>query len=380
MPYKPKFKYTSKMVLDLMGIEGAKEVVNNIPLPDYALLVLQHEAALQSTHYSTQIEGNILGLREVEKVARNKKNRLGHYEQEVRNYWNALIFLGEQAKQKAPITHDFIQKVHRTIEVRTFGQRGKKSPYRKEQNVIRGRYAYRPPKPEDVQGLMDDLVNWVESKTVKENLPVPVKAGIFSYQFLTIHPFMDGNGRTARALATYIFHRDGYDLKGIFSVEEQYARNLDAYYRNLQLGLPENYYEGRNDPDITSWLEYFVNVAAVAFNSAKEMALSEIKNQIREDKILENLDIRQRAVLHHFKFNKYIDSENLQSLIKKMTIETARKKLREWEKSGFLKCAGKEGNKKLYELGEEYRQAMNRPIQESALKELLLKYSGIQYP
>lgn len=270
MPYIPKFRYTDTMTVNLMRIEGAKVMVENITLPEKALKNLSRNAEIRSTHFSTKIEGNTLGLREVEKVVRSRGNRLGKYEQEVRNYWRSLEFLKKESKTKTKIDRKFVQRLHRIIDIRGAGRRGQFSPYRVEQNVIgnhKGNVVYRPPEPDDVKLLMDELLDWVESKTGKA-LPVPVWAGIFSYRFLSIHPFMDGNGRAARALATYMLHREGYGLRGIFSVEDYYCRDIAAYYDNLQMGLSENYYLGRNDPDMTRWIEYFIDIVRLAFEEA----------------------------------------------------------------------------------------------------------------
>jgi Fic family protein len=74
---------------------------------------------------------------------------------------------------------------------------------------------------------------------------VPIEAGIAHYQYATIHPYYDGNGRTARLLTTLILHLGTYDLKGLYALEEYYARNLKAYYEALTVGPSHNYYMGR---------------------------------------------------------------------------------------------------------------------------------------
>jgi Fic family protein len=71
---------------------------------------------------------------------------------------------------------------------------------------------------------------------------------------LLYHPYYDGDGRTARL----ILHLGGYDLKGLYSLEEYYARNLGAYYEAISIGDSHNYYMGRTETDITNWVEYFV--------------------------------------------------------------------------------------------------------------------------
>ena len=119
---------------------------------------------------------------------------------------------------------------------------------------------------------MAALVEWV-TRAEKEGLPVPLIAGLAHYQFVTIHPYYDGNGRTARLLATFILHRGGYGLNGFFSLEEHHARDLEGYYRSLAVHPHHNYYEGRRDADLTPWLEYFARTLAGVFTAAKDEAL-----------------------------------------------------------------------------------------------------------
>jgi Fic family protein len=106
-----------------------------------------------------------------------------------------------------------------------------------------------------LDSLMKGMVNWINYNIT---LPCPIIAAISHYQFATIHPYYDGNGRTARLLTTCILHNGGYDLKGLYSLEEYYARNLGAYYEAISVGKSHNYYMGRAEADITKWVEYFV--------------------------------------------------------------------------------------------------------------------------
>lgn len=80
---------------------------------------------------------------------------------------------------------------------------------------VRRRIVHLPPEAKDVPKLMKALVTWLASSE-KEGLPCPIRAGIAHYQFATVHPYYDGNGRTARLLTTLVLHLGGYDLtKGL---------------------------------------------------------------------------------------------------------------------------------------------------------------------
>jgi Fic/DOC family len=107
------------------------------------------------------------------------------------------------------------------------------------------------------------IVDWLSSKEANE-LPAPIRATMLTHRFLSIHPFNDGNGRTGRLLATAELWRSGYRMRGFFSFDEYFNADRSRYYRNLQMGLPVDFYEGRHDPDHTPWLLYFVETMARA--------------------------------------------------------------------------------------------------------------------
>ena len=104
---------------------------------------------------------------------------------------------------------------------------------------------------------MKSMLAWLEQQRQSDELPAPLVAAIAHYQFATIHPYYDGNGRTARLFTNLILHQAGYGLKGIYSLEEYYAQNLQAYYDALTIGESHNYYWGRAEANITKWVVYF---------------------------------------------------------------------------------------------------------------------------
>lgn len=270
--YNPRFTYTSEIVSFLNQIEFIRGAINAKVIPLHASENLRYRAKIKSSYYSTVIEGNPLTIQQAEEAIKKRTGAtVSQHEQEVRNYWRALTFLNKSRALRINVTEEFIKRLHKIIEVRGPGRRGKQSEYRGEmppgylfcvRDSVTGDIDYIPPAYEDVPGLMKDLVDWI---TTPQNMSAPVKAALTAFQLLTIHPFSDGNGRLARALALYLLMLDGYDLNGYFTVEEYYVKDLDNYYKNLQMGLPPNYYDGRNNPDITSWITYFLKIMSEAY-------------------------------------------------------------------------------------------------------------------
>ena len=217
----------------LMAIEADRQAIESLPLTVTMLDSLRTTARLIATHYSTQIEGNRLTAGQVKKVLAGGGPFPGRErdEREVRNYHRAIEYADEVAKGNQPISETMVRTIHGLVE------RGKRTPtpYRKGQNVIRdgrtGGIVYLPPEAKDVPRLMKDLIAWIRGEEKSRRLPAPVFTALAHYQFATIHPYFDGNGRTARLLTTLLLHRGGYGLRGIYSLEEYYAKPCPATTR-----------------------------------------------------------------------------------------------------------------------------------------------------
>lgn len=262
-----RYTFTPAIVRDLMEIEATRQAVQLTVLPPVVAEVLRQSARLRATHYSTRIEGNRLTLAEAEQAVMEGRRFPGRERdvREVQNYYRALQQIEAWAEGGATISEEMVRKLHALVFT---GPRSRPTPYRDGQNVIReaatSAIVYLPPQAADVPRLMADLVAWI-AMAEREGLPAPVIAGLAHYQFATIHPFFDGNGRTARTLTTLILYKHSYDLGRFYSLEEVYVADLPAYYAALQTHPHHNYYEGRADADLTNWLIYFLDTMTVVF-------------------------------------------------------------------------------------------------------------------
>jgi Fic family protein len=303
MPFAPPFRITPAIASALMRIEGVRQSIEVLPITPTVLAILRETARLYSTHYSTMIEGNRLTQEQVALVVEKREHFLGRErdEKEVLGYYAALEKVEALAAMKGSITELQIRRLHALV-MAGGRERVKPTAYRDGQNVIRdgltGRIIYLPPEASDVPELMRGLVEWLD-QSQKQNLPCPLRAAIAHYQFATIHPYYDGNGRTARLLTTLIVHLGGYDLKGLYSLEEYYARSLGAYYDALTVGPSHNYYFGRVEADITNWVDYFCVGMAESFESVRKRA-AEASGTADASQWLRKLDPRQRKVLESF--------------------------------------------------------------------------------
>lgn len=333
--FKPKFSITPTMINHLLSIERSSVIVEQLPLPATMLQELQKEAQEVTVLLSTKLEGNTLD----DDVKRNVlyKSSSNDEEQEVYNLMKAIEFLEESERRELPITEEWIKKLHAIIKV-VHGRRPRLSEYREEQNKVGNRNQagfYMPPEFQDVPVLMEDLIAWINSPNVV--LAAPIKAGIAMWQFLTVHPYMDGNGRTARMIATYILRRGGYGLKGLFVLENFYDRNLHEYYRALQMGLSHNYYFGRNDADLTPWLEYFLAGLDEVYSEASDIVRQKNSELLQvEPELIRILDIQQRTLFRHLVFKQQAVSITELCRLLNTGERTVREKVKKWIDQGLL--------------------------------------------
>ena len=320
---------------------------------------MRETAKLSTIHYSTQIEGNRLTKEEVKDLIGSKKvvSNTGRVrdEREIKGYYVALDYIEKLAKTKSPITEDNIKHIHALV-VGGGSTKVKGTEYRDGQNVITdsatGQIVYMPPEANDVADLMKELVVWINTPN---DIPIPIIASIIHCQFVTIHPYYDGNGRTARLLTTLALHKNGYDLKGIYSLEEYYAKDLQGYYGVINIGKSHNYYLGREEADITKWVEYFINGMAIAFKSVYNKA-KEQENSKDEIKVLRELDSKQRQILNLFETQKYVTSKDIADFFK-FSPRSARQLAFEWVNIGFLISIG-EGKQRKYQLDERFEKIL----------------------
>lgn len=244
MTYEPQFTITPALLRQIEAIAALRERIQGATVQVAWIPALQKDSRVRNAHSSTAIEGNPLTLEQVRVVEANPElvTVETRARREVLNYFAALRYVEKHATKKR-LFHQDVLRLHAIIagEVMDQGEAGR---YR----MMRVRVGpYLPPPPEDVSGLMFELLEWWNKKTM-ELSPI-LSSAILHYRFEAIHPFADGNGRTGRLLALWELYRRGFDSHHIFSVDEYYWEDRPRYYTALQTVRNQG-------EDLTSWLEY----------------------------------------------------------------------------------------------------------------------------
>lgn len=366
--FQPKLAITVKMTNKLLEIQQASTIIESLPLPADILEKLKQDAKETTVLLSTKMEGNDLEDEQKRKALYQPGNN--DKEQEVYNLMKAIEFLDDSERRRLPITEEWIKKLHAIIRI-SHGRRPKQSEYRTEQNQVGVRNQsdfYLPPEYTDVPVLMEDYVAWLNSPEARD-LPAPIRAGIAMWQFLTIHPYMDGNGRTARMIATYILRQGHFGLKGLFVLENFYDRNLNEYYKSLQMGLSHNYYFGRHEADLTPWIEYFLGGLAEVYMQAAKIVQEKNAELLRvEPERIRKLDIQQRQVFRQLIFKQDEITKKELMLLLNIGDRTAGDKIKSWIADGFLQPKDPEAERirsiilsdEYEELAQEIRQHPNQ--------------------
>lgn len=297
------------MLKRILTIDENRLSLNRVELPAMTTNRLRKNSKKKSSYASNKIEGNPLTEKQANEVIEKDDHK--HFlkpEQEIRNYFLALNLLEEKAKKKELFSKKMILEVQALVEKgaskEKIGLRGPMPPgvLFAVYDSITGRADYIPPEYSDIPGLLDELVNYVNTT---DDHPLII-AAVVHYQLVTIHPFEDGNGRTARLLSGYILDYYGYGFNGIGSLEEYFAYDSNEYYNALQMGLPALYYSGReNPPHPEIWIHYFLRM--VELYSKKVYELSVDAQEVEIEGSLSYLSTKEKDLLAFLLKNKMME-------------------------------------------------------------------------
>ncbi|HLC99520.1 MAG TPA: Fic family protein [Patescibacteria group bacterium] len=341
--FHPKYKLTNSIVKALTAIAEAKAVIERAKILPQNELKLRRQALIRMTHSSTAIEGNQLNANEVEALVLHKKIDAPQRDiYEVQNYLNALKYIEKVVQKNEHINEKVFLHIHKLVTAQTLPL-AQSGHYRKGPVYIVRRRAgfpnevvYTGPAAIKVSFLCKDLLRWMENNRKEEINPV-VAAGIVHQEIAAIHPFADGNGRTARAFATLLLYSQGYDFRRLFALEDYYNRDRQAYYRAINIGKT---YEKRR-VDFTPWLEYFVQGFTEEIGQVKAKVLS-LSNKIAPKDIRSQIYLpkEQMEILDFLESTGRITVQDVVDILK-CPKRTAQLSLQKLKKLGFIKQIGK---------------------------------------
>lgn len=351
--FVPKYTITNGILKNVGVIDASREVILNAPLIPAWEAKFRKEAIERTVHHGTHLEGNRLTGEEVKDVLDGKEVLARDRDiQEIINYRNVLKFIdGISAQiresQSYTFTEETLLEIHKITTDRILPP-DSSGKFRLSQVVIRnaatGQISYTPPPAAEVPYLVEDLVNWINSEETRDLHPV-IKAGIIHYEISSIHPFLDGNGRSGRAVATLLMFLDGYDIRKFFSLEEYFDENPMDYYLTLQ-AVSNQLVLDTHERDLTPWLEYFVKGVAIELNRVKEKVKrvstdARIKNQLGAQV---ELNERQMLIMEYLHRHGSMQNKDFRKVFPDFSDDTVLREMRWLAKKGLIKKQG--GTKK----------------------------------
>lgn len=362
--YIPKYIITNNILKNIATIDACKEVIENAPIIPAYEKKFRDEARVRTVHHGTHIEGNDLPMEQAEKVllvggsetdAAQVIEKAGitareRDVQEVINYRGVLEWLDEEfekftksGREQFEYTEEQIKHIHKLTLNRLVSEESR-GDYRKTQVVLRdsrtGEITFRPPPAVEVPYLIEDFIVWLNNAAGREAHPV-LRAGVAHYALASIHPFVDGNGRTARAFATLVLFAEGYDIKKLFSLEEYFDKDAERYYRVLIDTSSGS--RDLSERDLTSWIEYFTHGLAIELARVKDRVRKlSIDTRIklkRGQKVL--LSERQIKVVEYLSENERGRMGELKGLFPMVSDDTVLRDLQSLTEQGIIRKHGR---------------------------------------
>ena len=352
MKFKPLYEITDKILNNISQIIAGKEVIEYSKIIPKWEISLRKEARIHNAHSSTSIEGNRLTLEQVKALSEHKEVVASVKDKkEVLNYLEALDAISQYAAAKAIDTKLFLA-IHKTLTKGTLQNAKDCGIFRNRQVFVGKRIfdgmqfkeivEYMPPETKKVPKLAEEFLEWLNSKEAEKINPV-LLAGITHYEVARIHPFIDGNGRTARLLAELILYKRGFDHRRFFALDDYYEQERQSYYAALKT-------VEQNKGDITQWIEYFTDGVLYSVNKGKELIQKLGFTQKTAEGGQIELNDKQIKILEKIKEKGRITNKDLRAMFK-----TSRQ--------AVLKEIGKLTGAKIIELVGKGRGAYYRMIE-----------------
>lgn len=278
-------------------------------IPDTGMFIIMH--IFKEAVVSSRIEGTRTQIEEalIEEQEINPEKRDDW--KEVNNYVTAMKGAIENLR-KLPLSNRLIRDTHKALLASVRGEHKGPGEFRQSQNWIGGASladaVFIPPAHTEMPDLLTDFELFLNNDKIK--IPHLVRIAIAHYQFETIHPFLDGNGRIGRLLITLYLVSSGILEEPLLYLSEFFEKNKTLYYDNLTMVRTKN--------DLGQWIKFFltgvIQTAENAVNTLKKII--QMKETIERERILKmGKRSRQAMVLLHHLFKKPVTSvKSVQSI------------------------------------------------------------------
>lgn len=352
--FRPTFTITPNLLLYISRIEAAKALIEHSPIVPAWESKFRDDARVRTVFHGTHLEGNDLTREQTEQLVRlddvvdaeHAKQRSGIIAkdrdvQEVINYRSVLEWIDQWQDfigKHVVYSEDILQTLHAltTQRILTDDQVG---TYRKQQVVVRsvhnGQIAFRPPVSVEIPFLLEEFLEWLNSEDGRQ-MNVIFRAAIAHYELVRIHPFIEGNGRTARAFMALVMYAEGYDFKRFLSLEQYFDSDIESYY-NAILSVQQS-----DKNDLTYWLEYFCYGLAIELDRVKQAVLKLSKDLQLQSRLGQQIALSERQIMLFELIQKQgeITSQDATQVLPNVSVDTILRDLKDMIDKGIIDKKG----------------------------------------
>ena len=303
------------------------------------LTELRQIATIESIGSSTRIEGSKMSNRDVEDFVRSIKvtSFKSRDEQEVLGYYDTLNLVLD-SYDSISLTENHIHQLHKTLLSKSTKDSRHRGRYKTLSNKVVANYPdgkqkviFNTTEIHLVQQEMNAAIRWTNNAISNEEIHPLIAIGAFIYEFLSIHPYQDGNGRLSRLLTTLLLLRSNYDFVQYASLEFEIEKQKKEYYKALMAGQKNRYTKNEN---IKKWILFFLKMLKKAI-----IKLESNYEQIKDKNSY--LNQRQSDVLSFIRKNDPIRISDLTNALNEYTKYVLKKDVKYLVDEGLIKRIGK---------------------------------------
>lgn len=299
---------------------------------------LRKIATIESIGSSTRIEGATLTDAEVEKLLKSVKvtKLKTRDEQEVMGYYEVLqVILDNHHDIK--LSERYIHQLHGMLLKYSSKDHNHKGKYKTLSNQVVANYPdgtkrtiFKTTEPHLTAVETQQAIKWANERFTKQDMHPVVAIAVFVYEFLSIHPYQDGNGRLSRLLTTLLMLQQDYRFIQYVSFENIIETKKEDYYRALMDGQKNR---GKDTELIDKWVLFFLDCMVVLIQrlEAKYETYSKLKKELNE---------RQQRILQYIKKKKTVQISEIDSAFKDYARNTLKKDLAYLVNEGLLLKTG----------------------------------------
>ncbi len=300
---------------------------------------LRKIATIESIGSSTRIEGGTLTDKEIEELLNDIKitKLKTRDEQEVIGYYDTLEIIYENY-DNIKLSENYIKQLHQNLLRYSEKDTRHRGEYKSLSNKVVANYPqgiqkviFNTTEVHLVSNKMNDLINWTNTQLKNKEIHPLIIIANFIYEFLSIHPFQDGNGRLSRLLTTFVLLQNNYLFIKYVSFENLIEKTKKEYYQALMAGQKNR---DKASENISQWILYFLDKLRVLTQrlDAKYDVFKSKGGYLNE---------RQKEIKDYLSKNQPIKISDIRNKFKNININTIKKDLQYLKKEQIIRSIGK---------------------------------------